>query len=91
MALVVKSPPASARDLRDVGLILGLGRSPGGEHVNPPQYSCLENPVDRGTLQATVHGAARVGHDLVTKPSPREHEEFSRHVDGKCREMLSQK
>ncbi|KAB0349420.1 hypothetical protein FD754_014277, partial [Muntiacus muntjak] len=37
---------------------------------NPLQYSCLENPMDRGAWQATVHGVARVGHDLVTKPPP---------------------
>ena len=49
---VVKNPPANARD---VGSIPGLGRSPGGEHGNPLQYSCLENPMDRGAWQATVH------------------------------------
>ena len=47
VALVVKNPPANARDIRDVGLIPGLKRSPGGEHGNPLQYSCLENPMDR--------------------------------------------
>ena len=41
----VKNPPANAGD---TGLIPGLGRSPGGENGNPPQYSCLENPMDRG-------------------------------------------
>ena len=55
MALVVKNTPANAGDVRDVGLISGLGRSPGGEHGNPLQYSCLENPMDRGTWQAIVH------------------------------------
>ena len=39
-------------------------------HCNPLQYSCLENPKDRGVRQATVHGVARVGHDLATKPPP---------------------
>ena len=48
VALVVKNPPANAGDIRDVGLILGLGRSPGGGHGNPVQYSCLENLMDRG-------------------------------------------
>ena len=43
----------------DQGLILGLGRSPGGGHGNPLQYSCLENPMDRGAWQATVHGVAK--------------------------------
>ena len=44
LAEVVKNPPANARDIRDAGLIPGLGRSPGGGHGNPLQYSCLENP-----------------------------------------------
>ena len=53
--LVVKNPPANAGDERDVGSIPGSGRSPRGEHGNPLQYSGLENPMDRGTWQATVH------------------------------------
>ena len=44
---VVKNPPASGGDARDVGSVPGSGRSPGGGHGDPPQYSCLENPVDR--------------------------------------------
>ena len=63
VVLVLKNPPANAEDLRDTGLIPGLGRSPGGGHGNPLQYSCPENPVDRGFLQATVYGIARVRHD----------------------------
>ena len=59
VALLVKSPSASARDVRDVGSILGWGRSPGGGHGHPLQYSCLENPMDRGAWQATVHGVAQ--------------------------------
>ena len=55
VALVVKSPPASAGDVRDVGSIPGSGRSPGGGHSNPLQYSCLENPMDRGAWQAAAH------------------------------------
>ena len=55
MALVVKNSPANAEDIRDVGLILGWGRSPGGGNGNPLQYSCLQNPMDRGAWQATVH------------------------------------
>ena len=47
-ALVVKNPPANAEDIRDAGLIPGLGRSPGGGHGNPLQYSCLENPMSGG-------------------------------------------
>ena len=45
---VIKNPPANAGDVRDMGLITGLGRCPGGGHGNPLQYSCLENPMDRG-------------------------------------------
>ena len=52
--LVVKNLPASTGDIRDVGLIPGSGRSPGGGHGNPLQYSCLENPLDRGAWWATV-------------------------------------
>ena len=55
MALVVKNPLANAGDTRDVGSIPGSGRFPGGGHGNPLQYSCLENPMDRGALWATVH------------------------------------
>ena len=56
---MVKNPLANAGDRRDVGLIPGLGRSPGGGHGNPLQYSCLENPMDRGAWRATVHGVAQ--------------------------------
>jgi len=55
---VVKNPPANAADIRDVGLIPGSGRSPGRGHGNSLQYFCLENPMDRGAWQATVHGVA---------------------------------
>ena len=62
--LVVKNLPASAGDARDVGLIPELGRSPGVGNGNPLQYSCLENLMDGGAWQATVHtGLQRVGHD----------------------------
>ena len=59
MALVVKSPPVNAGDIRDVGSISGWGRSPGVENGYPLQYSCLENPMDRGTWWATVHGVIK--------------------------------
>ena len=49
----------SACNAGDLGSILGLGRSPGGQHGNPLQYSCLENPLDRGAWRATVHGVAK--------------------------------
>ena len=56
---VVKNPPANAGDLRDSGSTPGSGRSPGGGHRNPLQYSCLENPMDRGAWRATVHSVAQ--------------------------------
>ena len=59
VALAVKNLPASAGDRRDMGLIPGSGRSPGGGHGNPLQYSCLENPMDRGAWQIMVHGVTK--------------------------------
>ena len=56
---VVKNPPASTGDIRDMGSIPGLGRSPGEGNGTPLQYSCLENPMDRGAWWATVHGVAK--------------------------------
>ena len=55
-----KEPACQCRRHKDVGLIPGLGRSPGGRHGNPLQYSCLENPMDRGAWWATVHGVAEL-------------------------------
>ena len=55
VALVVKNPSADAGDLRAAGSIPGLGRSPGRGHGNSLQYSCLENPMDRGAWRAPVH------------------------------------
>ena len=55
VVLVVKNLPANAGDVRDMSLILGSEGSPGGGRGNPFQYSRLENPVDRGASQATVH------------------------------------
>ena len=54
MTLMVKNQPAKAGDIRDVSSVLGSGRFPEGGHGNPLQYSCLENPMDRGAWQA--HG-----------------------------------
>ena len=59
VAIAVKNPPASARDGRDMGSTPGWGRSPGGGHDNPLQYSCLENSMDRRAWQAPVHGVAK--------------------------------
>ena len=67
---MVKNPPAmqeAACNIGDLGLVSGLGRSPGEGSGNPLQYSCLGNPIDRGFWWAIVHGVARVGHDLATK------------------------
>ena len=55
VALVVKSPPASAGDIRDTGSIPGLGRSPGGGNSNLLQYSCLGNPIDREAWWTVIH------------------------------------
>ena len=59
MALVVKNIPTNVGDIKDVGSIPGLRRSPGGRHDNPLQYSCLENTTDRGAWWATVYGVAK--------------------------------
>ena len=59
VTLVVKNPPANADDVRDLGSMPGSGRSLGGGNSNPLQYSCLENPMDRGAWRATVHGVAQ--------------------------------
>ena len=78
---VVKNLPASVRDARDAGSAPRLGRSPGKGNGNPIlgwesswemalQCSCLENPMDSGAWRATVHGVARIGHDLATKLPP---------------------
>ena len=69
-AFLIVVSKESACNAGDQGLIPGAGRSSGEGNGNPPQYSCLENPMHRGAWQATVHGVARVGHDLVTKPPP---------------------
>ena len=59
MALVVKNLLANAGDIKDTDSVPELGRSPGGGHGNPLQYSCLENPMDRGTWQATIHSVVK--------------------------------
>ena len=62
------APTVKKLQCRRPGSIPGSGRSLGEGNGNPLQYSCLENSMDRGTWLATVHGVARVGHDLVAKP-----------------------
>ena len=64
---MVKNPSANEAD---TGSIPGSERSPGEGNGNLLQYSCLKNPMDTGAWQATVHGVARVGHNLVTKQPP---------------------
>ena len=59
MALLVKNLPANVGDPRDMGSVLGSGKSPGGGHGNPLQYSCLENPMDREAWWATAHRVAK--------------------------------
>ena len=62
---VVKSLPANAGNVRNVSSVPGLGRSPGGGHGNPLQYSWLENPMDRGAWWATIHGVAKSQTPLI--------------------------
>ena len=57
---MVKNPPANAGDIGDMGSIPRLGKSPGGGHGTPLQYSCLENPMVRGAWQVAVHGVAHI-------------------------------
>ena len=59
VVLVIKNPPVNAGDIRDAGSIRGSGRSPGGGHGHPLQYSCLENPMERGAWWARVHGVTK--------------------------------
>ena len=59
VAVVIKNLPANAEDKRDMGLIPGSGGSLGEGYGNPLQYSCLENPMDRGAWRATVHGVTK--------------------------------
>ena len=61
---VIKNPPSNAGDARDVGLITRIGRSPRERNGNPLQYSCLENAMDRGASQATVHSITQSGAQL---------------------------
>ena len=69
VALVVRNTPANADDIRDAGSIPGSERSPGGGHGNPLQYSCLENPMDRGAWQATIHEVAKSQIQVKQLPS----------------------
>ena len=66
VALVVKNPTANARDIRNMGSVPGLGRSPGEGNSYPLQYSYLGNSMDRGAWWATVHGVAESDKTEVT-------------------------
>ena len=82
---MVKNPPANAGDSSSIP---GLGRSPGVGNGNPLQYSCLENYMDRGAWQATVHGVTkRVGHDLATN----NHHHHKRMMSQKRRQNSTEK
>ena len=59
VVLMVKNPPANAGDMRDAGVILGLGKTPGEGSGNPLQYPCLDNSMDRGAWQAMFHRVAK--------------------------------
>ena len=76
VALVIKNLPENEADARDTNSVPGLGRSPGGRHGNPLQYSCLENSMDRGAWQATVH--------RVTKSQTRLKHDNHKHVQSQC-------
>ena len=66
-----KKYPSAIQEYRKCGFDPWVGKTPPGEgNDNPLQYSCLENPMDRGAWQATVHGVARIRHDLATKSQP---------------------
>ena len=81
MVPVVKNLPANSRDIKDTGSIPGPGRTPGGGHSNPLQYSWLENPMDRGAWWATIH--------RVTK-SQTQLKRLSTHAILQCRQILYQ-
>ena len=66
MTVVIKNLPANTEDIRDVGSVPGLGRFSGEGNGNSLQYSCLENPIDKGAWQATVHGVAESDTTEVT-------------------------
>ena len=73
MVLVVKNPPANTGDVRDADLTPGWGRSPGGGHGNPPQYSCLENPRDQGVWWATVQMVGGKELDMTEATQHKDH------------------
>ena len=88
---VVENLPASAGDARGMGLISGLRRSPGGGHGNPLQCSCLQNPMDRGASQASVHEVAESDTTEATEhPSTRGIEKLYKCNNRSWKECISQ-
>ena len=81
VALVIKNLPANAGDVRDTGSTPASGRSPERGHGNSLQYSCLENPMERGAWRATVHGIAQ-SWTQMKRLSTHTHTHFS--TPGKC-------
>ena len=83
VVLEVKKLPASVGDERDMGSVLGLGRSLGGGHGNPLQYPCLENPMDIGAWWAPVHGVAKSQTRLKRQHArtPRQHVIFKKYIN----------
>ena len=92
---MVKNPLANARDVRDTCSIPGFERSPGEEHGNPLQYSCLENPIDRGAWQTAVHRVTQESD--ITQATEHEHDTIlqlikvleRREIDGKKMETVT--
>ena len=80
VALAVKNPPANAGDATDAGSIPGLGRSPEVGNGTPLQYSCLENPMNRGAWRATGHGVAKRWTQLSVHTCGREHAHTHTHT-----------
>ena len=80
MALAIKNLAANYRDIRDTSLIPWSGRSPGRGHDNPLQYSCLENPMDRGAWWATVHRVTKSQTELKWQGQIRSEEYYSNSI-----------
>ena len=74
----------------NAGFISGSERSPREGHGNPLQFSCLENPRDRGVRQVTMHGITRVRHDLATKPAPPHNEAPLKTLDTEAQQSSSE-
>ena len=89
VVLVVNNSPANARDIRDAGSAPGSGRFPGEGNDDPLQYSCLENPMDRGAWWATISGSKRVGQTWLKWLSTHAHIFSSRPHMAKSKNHLS--